>query len=101
MSEGYRRTCSLSWVGQALAARLMKAEKAWGHGAFFAYVDRWMYEDYTEFAAVIKEVHNVSYSRGANQGQCWEPFVNEMWARYRTTLPAPIDKWQKPRKRSP
>ena len=81
--------------------RSRQAEKAWGHDAFFSYVDRWMYENYTEFAKVIKEVHNVSYSRGANQGQCWEPFVNEMWARYRTTVAAPIDEWQKPRKRNP
>ena len=45
-SEGYRRnTTSSAWVAQALAARLLHAEKRWDHDAFFAYVDRWMTED--------------------------------------------------------
>lgn len=41
--EGYRRCCtSISWVGQALAARLMDAQENWHHDALFAYADRWM-----------------------------------------------------------
>ena len=42
--EGYRNCCtSHTWVGQALAARLVPgAVQAWGHDPFFAYVDRWM-----------------------------------------------------------
>ena len=45
-SESYRRCCtSIGWVAQALALRLMHAEKAWGHDAFFDYVDRWMFEN--------------------------------------------------------
>ncbi len=48
MNEAYRRGCtSLAWVGEALAARLMHAEKYWDHDAFFSYVDRWMTEDDT------------------------------------------------------
>jgi len=44
-SEGYRRTTtSCCWVGQALALRLLGAEKLWNHDAFFDYVDRWMTE---------------------------------------------------------
>ena len=34
-----------AWVAQALALRLMHAEKAWNHDAFFDYVDRWMFEN--------------------------------------------------------
>jgi hypothetical protein len=40
---------------QALALRLMKAEKAWDHDAFFDYCDRWMYEDETEALKKLKE----------------------------------------------
>jgi hypothetical protein len=40
-SEEYRRAnTSSSWVGQALVIRLLKAERAWNHDAFFDYVDR-------------------------------------------------------------
>ena len=49
-SEGSRRSSnSGTWVAEALAARLMHAEKYWDHDAFFAYVDRWMTEDDTPF----------------------------------------------------
>ena len=54
-SESYRRCCtSVGWVAQALALRLMHAEKAWGHDAFFDYVDRWMYENDANFVKTIK-----------------------------------------------
>ncbi|HUT57248.1 MAG TPA: hypothetical protein VNA25_05175 [Phycisphaerae bacterium] len=97
-SEGYRRCCtSVGWVAQGLVLRLMKAEKAWGHDAFLDYVDRWMYENDGEFVKVInKETgrdHDKDWSR---QEQTWEPFVNEMWAKYRTGpgMP-PTDGWKK------
>ena len=49
MNESYRRaSTSHGWVGEALAARIMHAEKYWDHDAFFSYVDRWMTEDDTE-----------------------------------------------------
>jgi hypothetical protein len=95
-SENYRRCCtSVGWVAQALALRLMKAEKPWGHDAFFDYCDRWMYEDDAEFVALVKKVTGKDYSADwARQGQTWEPFVNEMWAKYRTTSAAPTDGWK-------
>jgi hypothetical protein len=53
-SEGYRRnTTSSYWVAEALAARLMHAEKDWDHDAFFAYVDRWMTEDDAKYCGII------------------------------------------------
>jgi hypothetical protein len=96
MSEGYRRCCtSVAWVAQALALRLMKAEKAWGHDAFFDYVDRWMYEDDDEFVKLLKKVTGSDYSGDwERQGQAWDKFVNEMWAKHRTTSAAPIDGWK-------
>jgi len=95
-SESYRRCCtSVAWVAQALAIRLLRAEPAWDHGAFLDYVDRWMGENDAQFLKQIKEAtgqdHNKEWSR---QGQSWEPFANEMWARHRPTLPAPADGWK-------
>jgi hypothetical protein len=83
--EGYRRCCtSVAWVGQALAARLMKAEKIWGHDAFFGYADRWMTEDDTQAMQEIKKAKGWDYSaKWARQGQAWDPFVNNMWKKYR------------------
>jgi hypothetical protein len=97
-SESYRRCCtSIGWVAQALALRLMHAEATWNHEAFFDYVDRWMFEDDSAFVKTIKSAtghdHDHDWSR---QGQAWDAFVNEMWAKYRSTLPAPIDGWNKP-----
>jgi hypothetical protein len=97
-SESYRRCCtSIGWVAQALALRLMHAEASWNHDAFFDYVDRWMFEDDAAFVKTIKAAtghdHDHDWSR---QGQAWDAFVNEMWAEYRSTLPAPTDGWNKP-----
>jgi hypothetical protein len=73
----------------------MHAEEAWGHDAFFDYVDRWMYEDDTEFVKVIREAtgndHNKDWAR---HGQAWDAFVNEMWAKHRSLLPASTDGWK-------
>jgi hypothetical protein len=96
-SESYRRCCtSVGWVAQALAVHLLSAEKFWQHDPFLDYVDRWMYENDSEFVKIIKAStgrdHDHEWSR---QGQSWEPFVNEMWSKYRTGLPAPTDAWKR------
>jgi hypothetical protein len=95
-SESYRRCCtSVGWVAQALALRLMYAEKAWNHDAFFEYVDRWMYEDDTAFVRTIREATGRDHDKEwARQGQAWDAFVNEMWARHRSALEAPTDGWK-------
>jgi hypothetical protein len=97
-SEAYRRCCtSVGWVAQALALRLMHAEKPWGHDAFFDYVDRWMYENDAEFVKTIREATGQDHDKQwARQGQAWDAFTNEMWAAHRATLPAPTDGWKKP-----
>jgi hypothetical protein len=84
IGENYRRTCtSIAWVGEALAARLLHAEEPWGHDAFFDYVDRWMTEDDTEALRIIGEQTGADYSADyARQRQCWDRFVEEMWATY-------------------
>lgn len=98
-SEAYRRTCtSGGWVAQALALRLLHAEKAWGHDAFLDYVDRWMYEDDTAFIKTIKEATGKDYDHEwSRHGWAWqekEAFVKEMWAKHRPTLAAPTDGWK-------
>ncbi len=96
-SESYRRCCtSIGWVAQGLALRLMHAEKDWNHDAFFDYVDRWMYEDDVAFVKTIKEATGRDHDKEwARQGQAWDAFINEMWAKHRATLEAPIDGWEK------
>jgi hypothetical protein len=97
-SEAYRRTCTGGgWVAQALALRLLHAEKAWGHDAFFDYVDRWMHEDDADFVRTIKrdtgKDHNKDWAR---QGQCWDDFAEEMWARHRAGAGMPsTDGWKR------
>jgi len=98
-SEAYRRTCtSGGWVAQALALRLLHAEKVWGHDAFLDYEDRWMYEDDTAFIKTIKEATGKDYDREwSRHGWAWqekEAFVKEMWAKHRPTLRAPTDGWK-------
>jgi hypothetical protein len=90
-SECYRRAnTSSSWVGQALAMRLLHAERAWNHDAFFDYVDRWMTEDDSEAGkAIMKYWPEVGLNDKADwnrQGYTWEPFVKTMWTLYRKRL---------------
>jgi hypothetical protein len=97
-SEGYRRTSTtIGWVAQALALHLLHAEKAWNHDPFFDYADRWMYEKEEPFLQAIKAATGADYDKDyCRQGQCWEKFVNEMWAQYRAGpgMP-PIDGWKR------
>jgi hypothetical protein len=97
-SESYRRCCtSVAWVAQALVLRLMHAEKAWNHDAFLDYCDRWMYENDAAFVKTMKEATGKDYSpEWARQGQTWEPYVNELWFKYRPTVAAPTDGWKQP-----
>jgi hypothetical protein len=90
IGETYRRCCtSHAWVGEALAARIMHAEKYWGHDAFFDYVDRWMTEDDTESIRIIKKETGKDFSaKFMRQKQAWDPFVMEMWSKYRNNLPS-------------
>ena len=88
MNETYRRCCtSVAYAGIALAARLMHAEKIWNYDAFFAYVDRWMYEDdpdveiFQEMTTAFK-VHG--WGSGLyKEGDILEKWVGDMWAKYR------------------
>ena len=98
MNEMYRHCCtSNGWIGMMLCAKMMHSEKKWNHDAFFDYCDRWMTEDDTTFVQVIKTQTNFSpypaggLSLSADQKKTWDPFVDEMWAKWRNNLPADLD----------
>jgi hypothetical protein len=103
-SEAYRRlNVSGAWVGEALAARMMHAERAWGHDAFFAYVDRWMTEDDTPFVEQIRKAGGEDYAArgklgefGRQQYVSSERFVRRMWDKHRNHLPPAPDASQTP-----
>jgi len=73
---GYRTCCtSLTWVGYALAARLMDAISIWDHDAFFDYIDWWV------------EVDPSTHSQGTFSSD----FVEDMWNEYRDgTIPSVV-----------
>jgi hypothetical protein len=93
LGEGYRRCCtSNSWVGQALAARIMGVEDLWNHDAFFDYVDRWMYEDDTEDVNEILSATGWDFTANwQRQGQSWDTFVDDLWDTYRSEISAVPD----------
>jgi hypothetical protein len=104
-SEAYRRCCSSnSFVGQALALRVLKIEKAWGHDAFFDYVDRWMTEDDKPFRAEINQWYKAHFhsemtsedpgKEWAHEGYANDPWVKAMWTKYRSQSVAPTDGWK-------
>jgi len=79
--EGYRAVGSRAWPGIALAAELMKAKALWNHDAFFDYCDRIMAKD-DAYAA-----QRGSTPRPTWEGSTYDPFVDAMWAEYRTKVP--------------
>jgi len=96
LGEAYRRCCtSVSWVGEALAMRILSAQSIWNYPAFFDYVDRWMFEDDTQAVAQIKAQTGFDYSADwERQGQTeyWlqgefpqYTFIDDMWHAYRGT----------------
>lgn len=71
-SFGYRKICSVTWIGPALAARLMGAQDIWKHPPFFDYVDRW-----------VKEQGVPSIGKNFVE-YCWgNEFLNVMWTTWR------------------
>ncbi len=61
-ADSYRKLNGPTWVGQALAARIMGATDLWNHPPYFDYVDRWVKENSPKFSG---------------------PFVVAMWNEYR------------------
>jgi len=54
-----------------------------------------MFENDAEFVKTIREATGKDHDKDwARQGQAWDAFVNEMWAKHRRTLTARIDGWK-------
>jgi hypothetical protein len=92
-SESYRRAnTSSSWIGQALVMRMLHAEKAWNHDAFFDYLDRWMTENDDEACRAIMQrwpdAGLDAKDKWNHEGYTWEPFIKTMWTLYRDHLDA-------------
>ena len=103
-SDAYRRAnTSTCFVAQALVLRTMKLEKAWNHDAFFDYVDRWMFEDDKPFRIEIAKYCQPPYSKDTylddskdwfHEGYADQPWVKQLWTKYRPPCPAPTDGWK-------
>jgi hypothetical protein len=81
----------------------MKLEKAWNHDAFFDYVDRWMFEDDKPFRIEIAKYCKPPYSKDTylddskdwfHEGYADQPWVKQLWTKYRPLCPAPTDGWK-------
>ena len=77
-SEAYRRLNGPTWIGQALAARLLGAKAYWNHDAFFDYVDRWVAEA-KDGTVDPKTLRPAGYDPFYGAGD----FVKAMWQAYR------------------
>jgi len=77
-SEAYRKLNGPTWIGQALAARLLGARGYWNHEPFFDYVDRWVREaaDGSVDQKTMKPAGYGAYPGGNG-------FVQAMWSAYR------------------
>ncbi len=80
VNGGSYRTCctSRTWLGSALAARIMGAVNQWDHPAFFDYVDRWVAEPETWSNSTTNFYRDI-YGYGGDGGG----FMTAMWATYR------------------
>jgi hypothetical protein len=93
-SESYRRCCNArAWIGQALAARLMKLEDQWAHDAYFDYVDRWMSEDESKGLKVMAELGH-KMPEWSHEGQVEIEFHEAMWKAYRKTVEPDVNAWR-------
>ena len=76
-SEAYRRSCNAqAWIGSVLAARLMRAQRAWGHDALFDYCRRWMAR-HDPYAAARGD-----HRRPEEEGATYDPLVSNMYFAY-------------------
>ena len=100
LGEVYRRCCtSISWIGEALAIRILNAQAAWAHQAFFDYADRWMNRPGTQTIPESQCIQDIKTATGFDYTANWDQqgqtqywlqgefpqytFVDDMWAAYR------------------
>ena len=66
-AESYRRLNGPTWVGEALAARILGTLETWDHPAFFDYVDRWVAEQSPDFAPALPKSMWEKYREQADE----------------------------------
>ncbi len=89
--EGYRRITSQGYVGQTIAARILGLTDLWNHPAYFAYMDRWMYEDEGATGGVDNQIEAAGWDRithSPSAGAAWGimgslNFAQKMFLQYR------------------
>jgi hypothetical protein len=102
LGEAYRRCCtSLSWIGEALAMRILGGgQSAWNYPAFFDYADRWMDEPDTQTISDPQAIQDILKDTGFSYTANWEAqgqvewslqgefpqytFIDDMWKAYRS-----------------
>ncbi len=89
LSEMYRtNTNAVSWVGTALAVRLMQGIVIWNHDSYFDYCDRWMEQEDSYAANRGPYPRPIRNGEILQESQTRDPFVTEMWRAYRASAPA-------------
>ncbi len=79
--QDYRNCCtSYTWVGTALAVRLMQQTALWNHEAYFDYVDRWM---------GYGNDPQVGSGDWVQPGDTGVAFIKTMWDTYRSQVSNP------------
>jgi PKD repeat protein len=80
--DTYRRSVSYALPGQTIAARILGMKTLWNHDAYFAYMDRWVYEDdENNNLPVIKAECGVDiWPKG---GSFLSSFAKDMYLKYR------------------
>ncbi len=101
LGEAYRRCCtSLSWVGEALAMRILNGMSVWNYAAFFDYADRWMDEPNTQTIPEAQCIQDILTDTGFNYEASWDQqgqtegwlqgefpqysFIDDMWHAYQS-----------------
>ena len=72
--EPYRRLVAAAIIGQGLAARMLGLKQAWNHGAFFAYCDRWVYENDEPNRKALADAATAGKWGGNSAPKDWYPF---------------------------
>ena len=89
--EGYRRISTQGCVGQTIAARILALTALWNHPAYFAYMDRWMYENESTPGGVDSQIEDAGWdaiTHSPSAGVAWGMsgslnFARMMYLHYR------------------
>ncbi|MFW5836150.1 MAG: hypothetical protein ACOCVK_01955 [bacterium] len=85
--ESYRNVNSPDWVGVSFAMRYLGLEEEWAHPAYFAYMERWLHQDFSPFIDVVREDSSADYhDYDSYQGNYGSEFTRQMYDAYGNDL---------------